>query len=298
MRIAMTGASGLVGRTLRRRLGSAGHAITRLVRDEAAARAPDAALWSPARGTIDAVALEAHDAVIHLAGESLFGLWTRARKDRIRRSRVEGTALLARALAGLERPPKVLVSASGVNYYGDRPGEVVDEDSPPGRGFLPEVVIGWEAATRPATEAGIRTILLRSGIVLTPRGGALGLMLPIFRLGLGGRVGDGRQPFPWITLDDLAAVVESGLKQETMSGPLNLVAPQAVSMGEFVDTLARVLHRPAIFALPAGLARLVAGDMADELLLHGATVRPRRLEEAGYRFLHPELEPALREMLA
>lgn len=297
MRIALTGASGLLGQALRADLTAAGHRVTRLVRSREAAGAADAVYWSPARGDIDGAGLEDHDGVVHLAGESIFGVWTPARKARIRDSRVQGTALLARTLAALERPPRVLVSASGVNYYGDRPHATVDESTPPGQGFLADVAVAWERAAEPAAEAGIRTVWLRSGIVLSPRGGMLALLAPLFRLGLGGRVGAGRQPMPWITLPDSVSIALRALNDAGLQGPVNVVAPDRVSFRDFVATLARVLHRPAPFVLPAALARLAPGGMADELILAGADVLPRRLQEIGYPFIHPRLEPALRALL-
>lgn len=297
MRIALTGSSGLVGRRLRSDFGSAGHDLLRIVRDRRSARAGDAIFWSPASGEIDAGGLEGLDVVVHLAGESIFGIWTDSKKRRIRDSRVEGTSLLARTLARLDRPPHTLVSMSGADYYGDRGGEVVDEDSGPGAGFMAEVAVAWERAAEPAATAGIRVVYLRGGVVLSRDGGALALMLPIFRLGLGGRVGNGDQPFPWVAIDDVSGVVRHIIDHDELRGAVNMVAPGSVTLGEFVETLGRVLHRPTIFAVPAFLATLAAGDLARELLLSGARIRPRRLTESGYDFHFPKLEGALRALL-
>ncbi len=297
MRVALTGSSGLVGRRLRADLGAAGHRVVRVVRSRRAARAAEAIFWSPASGEIDAGGFEGLDAVINLAGESIFGIWTDARKRRIRDSRVDGTALLARTLAGLNRPPHTLLNMSGADYYGDRPDETVDEESAPGTGFMAGVAVEWERATEPAAEAGLRVACLRSGVILSPQGGALRLMLPVFRLGLGGRIGDGQQPFPWISLTDVSGIFRYLLEHDSIAGAVNMVAPDTVTFGEFVDTVGRVLHRPTIIAVPAFIATLAAGDLARELLLSGARIRPRRLLESGYPFRQPELEAALRSLL-
>jgi uncharacterized protein len=293
MRVAVTGASGLIGRALTAQLQGAGHSVTRLVRSREAAASADTIWWSPARGEIDAASLGGHDAVFHLAGESLFGVWTAAKKRRILRSRVDGTDLLARTLAALQDPPAALVCASGVNVYGNRPGETVDEASPPGTGFLADVVQAWEAAAEPARQAGIRTVHMRQGVVLAANGGMLPLILPLFRLGLGGSIGRGTQPFAWVALDDAVGAAVHALGRR-LEGPVNVVAPQHVSFLEFTRTLGRVLRRPTVFAVPAWLARMAPGGFADELVLAGADVMSRRLQESGYEFRWPELEPALR----
>lgn len=298
MRIAITGASGLIGRALVASLRGDGHEVTRLVRSEAAARAPDAVFWSVAEDRIDAAGLEAHDAVVHLAGESLVGLWTESKKRRIRESRVRGTTLLARALAGLDRPPRALLSGSAIGIYGNRPPDVpLDETAAPGSGFLADVAQEWETATGSAEAAGIRVAHLRTGLVLSREGGALGPMLPLFKLGLGGKVGSGQQVWSWIALEDEVGAIRHLLDHDDLAGPVNLVAPEPVTNAEFTRTLGRVLGRPAWFTAPEFALRLVAGEMAEEMLLASQNVVPKRLLESGYRFRCPTLEGALRAML-
>lgn len=298
MKIAITGSTGLIGSALVEALAGAGHAITRVTRRRGAAGEGAAVVWQPERGEIDAAGLEGHDAVIHLAGEPVVGWWTARKKARIRASRVRGTRLLSETLARLTRPPRVLVSASATGFYGNRPPEEpLDESSAPGIGFLAGVALEWERATAEAEAAGIRVVHARFGLVLSPKGGALAAMLPVFRLGLGGRLGSGRQVWSWITLDDVVAAVAHVLAAERVAGPVNFVSPNPVTNAEFTRVLARVLGRPAIFAVPAPAARLLLGEMADEMLLAGARVVPRKLLDSGYRFLHPELEAALRSIL-
>jgi uncharacterized protein (TIGR01777 family) len=298
MRVAVTGSTGLIGTALVVRLREEGHDVTRLVRDRSRAREPGAVFWDPARGEVDAAGLEGHDVVVHLAGESLVGIWTRAKKRRIRESRVRGTRVLAEALAGLARPPLLLLAASAIGFYGPRePDEVVDESTPAGRGFLAEVAAEWEAAAEPARHAGIRVVHARFGLVLSPRGGALAKMLPVFRPGLGGTLGSGEQIWSWIALDDVVEAALHVVRTEALAGPVNFTAPEPVSNAEFTRVLGRVLRRPAPFGVPAFAARLVAGEMAEEMLLAGAYVVPRRLLDSGYGFRLPALEPALRRLL-
>lgn len=293
-RVAITGASGLVGSALSAFLRSGGHRVDPLVRGEPRP-GTTGVRWSPSRGEIDGAALEGVDAVVHLAGENIFALrWTAEKKRRIRDSRVRGTELLARALAGLPSPPRVLVSASAVGYYGDRGEAWLRESDPAGEGFLAGVCREWEAALRPAEDAGIRVVRLRTGIVLTPRGGALRTMLPAFRLGLGAVLGSGRQYVSWIDLDDLLAVIHRALLDDRLEGAVNAVAPVPVTNRELTATLARVLRRPAFLRAPASLLRALGGEMARETLLAGGRVRPARLLEAGHSFLFPELEGAMR----
>ncbi|MBX6366262.1 MAG: TIGR01777 family protein, partial [Gemmatimonadetes bacterium] len=250
--------------------------------------------WDPAAGRIDAAGLEGVDVVIHLAGEGLLGVWTAAKKRRIRESRVRGTTLLAETLARLERRPEVLITASAVGFYGDHPaGEPVDESAPPGRGFLAETTVAWERACEPAVAAGLRVVHARFGLVLSRKGGALAAMLPVFRLGLGGPVGSGRQVVSWIALAEIGPAMLHVIEHAELRGPVNFTAPESVSFNEFARTLGRVLGRPAVVRLPAFAARLVLGEMADELLLSGARVVPRRLLASGYGFRFPRLEPAL-----
>lgn len=292
-RIAITGASGLVGRHLADFLRAGGHRVFSLVRRPP--RTDDEIFWAPESGEIDASALEGLDAVVHLAGVSIAsGRWTASRKRAIRESRVEGTALLARTLAKLAQPPRVLVSASAVGYYGDHGSGVLTEESSPGDDFLAEVCREWEAAASPAAEAGIRVVHPRFGIVLSGSGGVLKQVMPLFRLGAGGVLGSGDQFFSWIALDDLLAVLLQSIADPRLSGPVNAVAPQEVTNREFTHTLGQILHRPTVLPASAPALRLALGEMADELLLASQRVRPARLEAAGFRFAFPTLEEALR----
>jgi uncharacterized protein len=297
MRILLSGSSGLIGSALVESFAASGRVVVRLVRSEPKP-GEGAIAWDPAAQRLDPGPLEGFDAVVHLAGESIFGLrWTAAKKERIRRSRVEGTRLLAAALARLARPPKAFVCASAIGYYGDRGDEELSEESPAGTGFLAEVCRQWEEAARPAAEAGIRTVAMRLGVVFSPAGGALRTMLRPFRLGLGGRLGSGRQYLSWISLSDVVRAVEHVLETESLSGPVNVVAPEPVTNAELTRTLARVLRRPALFPAPAFALRLVLGEMADAMLLSSVRVLPRRLVESGFRHEDPALEPALRRLL-
>lgn len=294
LKIAVSGASGLVGSALVPFLTAGGHSVLRLTRRPAG---KGEVSWDPEGGRIEAEKLEGLDAVVHLAGESIAaGRWSAARKARIRESRVRGTRLIAETLRGLKRRPAVLVCASAIGFYGDRP-EPVEESSPPGEGFLAGVCREWEAAAAPAAAAGVRTVHLRFGIVLSPAGGALAKMLPPFKLGAGGPVGSGRQAMSWVAIDDVLGAVHFAIQRDVLSGPVNVTAPGAVSNREFGRTLGRVLGRPAFAPLPAFMARLLFGEMGRELLLEGARVRPARLQAAGFEFLYPDLEPALRHVL-
>ena len=298
--VGVTGASGLVGSALVTGLTSAGHRVVRVVRGAGAASVAGQRLarWDPESGALEPSALAGADAVVHLAGESVAGgRWTEAKKRRIRSSRVDVTRRLAEALPRLERPPRLLVSASAVGYYGDRGSEILREDSAPGPGFLAEVCREWEAATDPAARAGIRVVRLRIGMVLSRRGGALGAMLTPFRLGAGGPVGSGVQWVSWIAIDDLVGAILHALATESLAGPVNAVATEPVTNRELARTLGRVLRRPALLPLPAVAARLLFGQMADELLLASARVEPARLRATGFTFRHARLEDALRHEL-
>ncbi len=293
MRVGITGATGLLGRSLWDRLAGAGHAVVPVSRRPL----PGGVRWDPTRGELDGRALRGCEAVVNLAGARIApARWTDAYKREIRDSRVGATRLLSEALARLEPRPRVLLSASATGYYGPRPWEeVLDEGSPAGGGFLASVCVDWEAATQPAQEAGIRTVLLRTGPVLSRRGGFLGPLLPLFRLGLGGPVGDGRQGVSWIALEDWLRAVEFLLERTELAGPVNLTAPEPVPFADFARTLGRVLRRPAVLRVPAFAVRLAFGrEMADEVLLGGQRAVPRRLQEAGFEFRLPALEPALR----
>lgn len=296
MHVIVSGSTGLVGSALIPRLTESGHRVTRLVRTIPAA-GEDAVGWDPAAGTVNAAGLEGADAVVHLAGESIAGRWTKEKKARIRDSRVHGTRVLCEALAKLERRPSVLVSASAIGYYGDRGDEVLTEDSAPGHNFLAEVCRDWERATDPAAERGIRVVLLRYGVVLSPTGGALAQMLTPFRLGAGGRIGSGRQYLSWIALDDAVGATQHAVVTESLRGPVNGVAPEPVTNQQFTKALGRVLGRPTVLPMPRFAARLAFGQMADELLLASARVEPTRLLQTGYAFRHPDLESALRHVL-
>jgi len=298
MRVAITGSTGLVGSAAVTVLSAAGHEVVRLVR-RPPAPGEKAVRWDPAKREVDAAGLEGFDAVLHLAGENVgSGRWTAVRKAAIRESRVVGTHFLCDTLAGLARPPKTLVCASAVGYYGDRGEEPLTEERPPGTGFLAEVCREWEAASAPAARKGIRVVNLRIGMVLSPRGGALARILPLFRAGLGGVIGGGRQYVSWIALDDLPHILLHALQRADLSGPVNAVAPRPVTNREFTEALGKALSRPTPLPVPSFALRLaVGGEMADALLLASARVFPRRLEETGYAFRFPELPAALRHLL-
>ncbi len=294
--VAITGASGLVGRALAAFLTTGGHRVLRIGRR---AERPDDIRWDPRAGTIDVERLEGCDAIVHLAGESIAGRWSAAKRTAILESRVAGTDLIARTIASLKQPPKVLVSASAIGIYGDQPHGEVDESSAPlgggsATGFLADVCRAWERAADPARAAGIRVVHPRIGMVLAAEGGALAQLVTPFSLGAGGPVGGGAQGMSWIALDDLLGVMLAAIRSERLSGPVNAVAPGAVSNRQFGTTLGRVLHRPAIAPLPAPAVRLLFGAMGEELLLAGAFVRSSALAAIGFRFDWPELEGALR----
>ena len=292
-RIAVTGASGLVGSALRAFLSTAGQEVLPVVRRQPAEAGEIA--WDPTAGTTEPAAWDGVDAVVHLAGENIAaGRWNDERKRRIRDSRVRGTRLVAETLAGLERPPRVLVCASAIGYYGDRGDEIVDEDSPAGEGFLAEVCREWEQASEAAERAGIRVVRVRIGVVLSARGGALKKMLPIFRAGLGGVLGSGDQLMSWIALDDLIGILSAALVDERMRGAVNAVAPEPASNTQFTRALGAVLRRPTLVPVPAIALRALAGEMAQQLLLASTGVKPNRLLEAGFPFRTPDLVDALR----
>ncbi|MBC8353127.1 MAG: TIGR01777 family protein [Planctomycetes bacterium] len=295
MQIAITGSSGLVGSALVPFLTTGGHSVTRLVRREAA---EGEVTWDPQAGSFDASPLDGIDAVVHLAGENIAASrWNPRVKQRMRDSRVVATRTLCEGLAKMSAPPKALICASAIGFYGDRGEEFLDEKAHPGSSFLAELVQNWEAATQPAAEAGIRVVNLRYGVILSPKDGALSKMLMPFKLGGGGRVGSGNQYWSWISIDDAAGAVLHAIMTDELSGPVNAVAPNPVTNLEFTKTLGRVLRRPTIIPMPAFAARLALGEMADELLLASSHVDATKLIRSGYEFRQPTLEEALRHLL-
>jgi uncharacterized protein (TIGR01777 family) len=296
LKILVTGATGLIGSALCPFLAGSDHRVLRMVRS-APAQANEVQ-WDPSSGKLDRSALEGLDAVVHLAGESIAsGRWTAEKKRRILQSRIRGTGLLSRSLANLQSPPEVLISVSAVGYYGDRGEEQLDEESSPGTGFLPEVCRQWEGATAPASKGGIRVVIPRIGVVLSAAGGALALMLPIYRMGIGGRIGSGQQYMSWIAIDDIVRIIDYAIKSRSLAGPLNAVSPNPVTNSAFSKTLAHVLSRPAIFGLPGFAARLAFGEMAEETLLSSTRATPKRLMKSSFSFRFPKLDDALRHIL-
>jgi uncharacterized protein (TIGR01777 family) len=297
MKILVTGSTGLVGSALLPFLKSKRHEVFRLVRSQAKT-GPAAIYWNPEKGIDDVARLKGMDAVVHLAGENIAeGRWTQEKKKRIRDSRVNSTRVLSGTLAQLMQPPRALLSASAIGYYGNRGDRVMREESAPGSDFLANVCREWEAATEPAVQKGIRVVTLRFGAILTPEGGALSKMIVPFQFGVGGKIGSGSQYMSWVALDDVIGAINHALVNESLRGPVNVVAPHAVTNYEFTKTLGRVLSRPTIFSVPAFAARLAFGEMADAVLLASTRVEPAKLKESGYVFQHPELESALRQML-
>ncbi len=291
MQILVSGSTGFVGSALVSSLSKAGHSVLRLVRS----RTNPGVFWNPDSGEIEADRLHGTDAVVHLAGENIAeGRWTTTKKERLLLSRVKGTTLLAETVSRLARPPQVFVGSSAVGYYGDRGNELLREESPAGKGFLAEVCKQWEASTAAAERKGIRVVRLRTGVVLAWNGGILRKMSLPFKLGAGGKVGSGDQYMSWISLSDLCRVIVFAIETSALKGPVNAVAPNAVTNLEFTKTLGRVLSRPTIFPLPVFAARLAFGEMADELLLASTRVEPAKLLSTGYSFQHTTLEAALR----
>lgn len=299
MNILVSGSTGLIGSALVPFLIRQGHRVTRLVRTSPPP-GERSVRWDPESGTIDLAGLESVEAVVHLAGDPIAkGRWTPEKKVRIRNSRVQGTRLVAQTIARfpISNRPKALLCASAIGYYGDRGNELLPEESPSGRGFLAATCQEWEASAEPAVEGGIRVVHLRFGIVMSPKGGALAMMLPPFRMGLGGKLGSGKQFMSWISIDDVVEAIHHTLATPTLRGAVNVVAPNPVTNLEFTKMLGRVLRRPTIFPVPAFAARLAFGELADEALLASARVEPARLKASGYRFRHPDLEGALRDLL-
>nr|WP_229862200.1 TIGR01777 family oxidoreductase [Streptomyces galbus] len=295
-RIAVAGASGLIGNALVRSLTADGHEVRRLVRR--AARGPQEVCWDPEQEYVDAAGLAGCDAVVNLAGAGVGDRrWSEAYKKRIHDSRVLGTRALARAVAALDERPRVLVNGSAMGIYGETGERIADEDTPPGRGFLPELCVEWEAAAAPAEEAGVRTAFARTGLVVARQGGAWGRLFPLFKAGLGGRMGDGRQYWSYIALHDEVAAIRHLLDRDDLSGPFNLTAPEPLTNREITEAMGRVLGRPRVFAVPAPVLRTVLGEMAGDVL-GSARVVPRRLLESGFRFAFPGIDDAIRAALA
>lgn len=294
MKILISGSRGFIGTPLTERMAGQGHQIVRLVRKPESG----AIFWDPYRRTIDQSLLENFDAVIHLAGRTIAGgRWTKSAKKEIFDSRILPTRFLAETLANLKHPPKTLVCASAVGFFGDRGDQVLTEDSAPGEGFLPELCLAWEKACDPARERGIRTINLRTSLVLASRGGALGPMFLPFKIGVGGRFGSGAQYMSWVSLSDVISIIEFALTHDSVSGPVNVAAPEPISNREFTTTLGRVLRRPTLFTMPAFAVRLLLGEMGDALLLSSARAIPEKLLKAGYKFLDTDIEETLRRLL-
>jgi len=295
MKILIVGSSGLVGMALVKVLRNIGYEVVRLVRSRSGS---DSVVWNPLTGEINTDEIKGVDAVINLAGESISnGRWTPSKKKKIWDSRVLGTQNLCRVLSSLDSPPKVLINASAIGYYGDTGDTKVVEDSVSGNTFLSAVCQEWENATNSIEEKGVRVVKLRIGIVLTPKGGALKKMLVPFKMCVGGKIGTGQQYMSWIALNDLVNIIRFCLEDERACGPINAVAPTAISNGEFTKILGKTLNRPTIFPLPAAVARFLLGEMADELLLRGTRVVPKKLEDLGFKFTYPDLSEALKELL-
>lgn len=297
MKILIAGSSGMVGTALNTLLRADGHTVLPLVRPPRIAGTGEVT-WNPDTGEMDPEAAAGTDAVVNLSGASVAtSRWSESRKALLRSSRVDTTRKLVDALARLDPRPRVLVSASGINYYGDRGDEVLSEESGQGAGFLARLVRDWEAETQRAEQFGIRTVMFRFGVILSAKGGALAQMLGPFRMGAGGRLGSGRQWMSWISLADVLCLIKEAIANDAWSGIYNAVAPNPVTNAEFTRTLARVLHRPALFAVPPPALRLLFGEMADEMLLASQRVEPKRLRQQGYAYSHEQLEPALREAI-
>ncbi len=298
MKILVTGASGLIGSALVAALRAENHTVPRLRRPGASLEAGDVR-WDPTSGEVDSAAMESADAVVNLAGVSIAdGRWNDARKRLLRSSRVETTRHLVACLARLRRPPRVLISASAIGYYGDRGEELLTEASAPGHDFIAQLAGDWEAAGLEAERAGIRTVVVRFGIVLAKQGGALSRMLTPFKMGAGGRLGSGKQWMSWVALEDAIGMIRFAIVNQNSRGPFNVVAPNPVTNAEFTRVLAHVLHRPALFPAPVFALRLALGEMADALLLSSQRVIPEKFSAAGFSFRQPQLEPAFRSVLS
>jgi hypothetical protein len=295
MRIAVTGSTGLIGSALTTALGDAGHEVVRIVRSDPG---PKDVRWDPAKGEIDAAGLEGIDGAVHLAGASILRRWTDSGKQAVLESRVDGTTLLAGTLARLDAKPKVLVSGSATGWYGVRGDEELDESSSPGAGFLADVCRQWEAAATPARDAGIRTVFARTGIVMSGHGGALKPQKLVWSLGLGGKLGNGRQWVSWISLDDEVGAILHALTADDLEGPVDLTAPEPVTNAQFTKALGHALHRPAVLTVPGFALKTVLGtELAEQMLLGGQRVLPHKLETSGYTFRHRDLDSCLADVV-
>lgn len=298
MKVLISGASGLVGKALQEALKNSGHEVIVLVRDKSKVSST-AIFWDPEHGLIDISNLEGFDAIVNLSGENISkGRWNEERKKLILESRVKSTKTLADALTRLKHPPKVFINASAIGYYGDRDDEICNEDSPPGAGFLSKVCQQWEEAALPAEKKGIRTVLLRTGVVLSPDEGALAKMLPAFKLGVGGRLGSGKQYMSWITVDDLVGIILFSIDNESVKGAINAVVPEAVTNEEFTRELGAALDKPTALPVPEFALKALAGEeMANEMLLSSTRVEPKKLMQAGYPYKFPNLDNALKYLV-
>ncbi len=294
MRILITGGSGLLARALTRHLSDKGHIVFTLSRKPSS----DGTIhWNPDARQLDLSSLEGFDIVIHLAGENLTGIWTANKRERIYASRIQTTRFLSESLWQLNKPPRVFISASAVGYYGDRGTEDLTEESKMGSGFLAQLCRDWEQAAQMARREDLGVVHMRLGVVLSADGGFLKKILPVFRLGLGGRIGDGRQYMSWIHIQDVCRAVEFIIIQEKISGPINITAPEPISNRTLTKTLGKILHRPTIFFAPAWLLKMVLGQMADEMLLASARVLPQRLQQSGFKFEYASIAKALEDLL-
>ena len=300
LRIAMTGSHGLIGSALAARFLKEGHSVTRIVRSSGVdILGQHSVVWDPAKQVIDAERLAGHEVVIHLAGANLASQrWTPEFKKKLRESRLQSTAFLSQTLTKLPKPPQVFLCASAVGYYGNRPSsETVTEATSQGWDFLSDLCVEWEKAAHPASARGIRVVNMRFGMVLSEQGGGLAKMLPVFRLGWGGNLGSGKQMMSWISIEDVPDIILHLIENRSIFGPVNVVAPQPLSNEEFTKILGRVIHRPTVFPTPDFVMRFLFGEMADALLLGGARVLPKKLQDSGYRFRYPDLKPALEKIL-
>jgi uncharacterized protein len=295
MKVAVTGSSGLIGTSLVSFLSKKDIVVSKILRENPE---DDDISWKPEDGDWNSAFTGGVDGIIHLAGESVAsGKWTRKKKEKIRNSRIEGTKRLCEHILKLSNPPSVLVCASAIGYYGNRGVEFLNEGSPRGSGFLPDVCLGWEEATESVSKAGIRVVNVRFGIVLSKDGGALAKMMTPFKIGMGGKIGSGTQYMSWIAMDDATSAIYHTLITESLKGPVNVTAPNPVTNKEFTTTLGEVLKRPAVVPIPAFAAKLAFGEMANDLLLASTKVAPKRLSDSGYKFQYPELENALKHVL-